>query len=141
MLKRKMTKPDRSSVAGNNVTYRQFLKTSLSDHVPNHSSISRNRIDRLAGTDIIKKVFDEIVRRRTLIDGKTLCQRKYYEGSGAIPDGRMAQNIKKIACSRLDRLFSSISGLVERICADPGALQKPNIGLRPESSALFASFC
>jgi transposase len=58
-----------------NVAYRWFLGLGLTGQVPDHSTISRNRIDRFAGTDIFQEVFDEIVMqaiRKKLVDGKTL---------------------------------------------------------------------
>lgn len=58
-----------------NVAYRWFLGLGLSGQVPDHSTISRNRIDRFAGTDIFQEVFDEIVKQaicKRLVDGKTL---------------------------------------------------------------------
>ena len=44
-----------------NVAYRWFLGLSLTDEVPDHSTISQNRRRRFKGTDIFQKVFDEIV--------------------------------------------------------------------------------
>lgn len=58
-----------------NVAYRWFLGLGLNDSVPDHSTISRNRTERCAGTGIFQKVFDEIVLqaiRNGLIDGRTL---------------------------------------------------------------------
>lgn len=58
-----------------NVAYRWFLGLGLTGAVPDHSTISRNRIDRFAGTDIFQEIFDEIVLQaiaKKLVDGKTL---------------------------------------------------------------------
>lgn len=44
-----------------NVAYRWFLGVGLSGSVPDHSTISRNRNDRFAGTEIYQEIFDEIV--------------------------------------------------------------------------------
>ncbi len=58
-----------------NVAYRWFLGLGLTGQVPDHSTISRNRIDRFAGTNIFQEIFDEIVMqaiRKKLVDGKTL---------------------------------------------------------------------
>lgn len=58
-----------------NTAYRWFLGLGLTERVPDHSTISRNRIDRFAGTGIYQEIFDEIVlqsMKRKLIDGKTL---------------------------------------------------------------------
>lgn len=58
-----------------NVAYRWFLGLGLTGSVPDHSTISRNRNERFAGTDVYQQVFDEIVVQaieHKLIDGKTL---------------------------------------------------------------------
>lgn len=58
-----------------NTAYRWFLGLGLTQKVPDHSTISRNRIERFAGTQVYQEIFDEIVlqaMKRKLIDGKTL---------------------------------------------------------------------
>jgi len=58
-----------------NTAYRWFLGLGLTGKVPDHSTISRNRIDRFAGTGVYQEIFDEIVlqaMKRKLIDGRTL---------------------------------------------------------------------
>lgn len=58
-----------------NVAYRWFLGLGLNDRIPDHSTISRNRTERFAGTGIFQEVFDEIVLqaiRKGIIDGRTL---------------------------------------------------------------------
>jgi len=58
-----------------NMAYRWFLGIGLSGSVPDHSTISRNRNERFAGTGIYQEIFDEIVLQameHKLIDGKTL---------------------------------------------------------------------
>lgn len=58
-----------------NVAYRWFLGLGLRGKAPDHSTISRNRIDRFADTGIYQEIFDEIVLQaigRKLIDGRTL---------------------------------------------------------------------
>ena len=56
-----------------------------------------------------------------------------------------AQNIKKIALllerEGLERLFSSIFGLIGRICAHLGALQKQNRASFSESITPMSSVC
>lgn len=42
--------------------YRWFLGLSLSDRVPDHSTISWNRNNRFKGTTVFQEIFDEIVR-------------------------------------------------------------------------------
>lgn len=58
-----------------NIAYRWFLGFSLTDKVPDHSTISQNRKRRFNGTDIFQRVFDEIVIQaisNKLVDGKIL---------------------------------------------------------------------
>jgi transposase len=44
-----------------NVAYRWFLGLSLTDTIPNHSTISQNRRRRFKGIDVFQKKFDEVV--------------------------------------------------------------------------------
>lgn len=58
-----------------NVAYRWFLGFSLTDKVPDHSTLSQNRKRRFKDINIFQNVFDEIVLQaisRNLVDGKIL---------------------------------------------------------------------
>jgi transposase len=58
-----------------NIAYRWFLGFSLTDKIPDHSTISQNRRRRFKGTDICQKIFDNIVLQAIshgLVEGKTL---------------------------------------------------------------------
>lgn len=58
-----------------NVAYRWFLGFSLTDKIPDHSTISQNRRRRFKNTNIIQQVFDNIVLQaiaKGLVEGKTL---------------------------------------------------------------------
>jgi transposase len=58
-----------------NVAYRWFLGFSLTDKIPDHSTISQNRARRFKGTNIVQEIFDNIVRQamgHSLVEGKTL---------------------------------------------------------------------
>ena len=58
-----------------NVAYRWFLGYSLTDRIPDHSTISQNRIRRFKDTDIPQKIFDKIVQMAMshgLVSGKVL---------------------------------------------------------------------
>jgi transposase len=58
-----------------NVAYRWFLGFSLTDKVPDHSTISQNRRRRFKGTTIVQDIFDKIVHQamgHNLVEGKTL---------------------------------------------------------------------
>lgn len=58
-----------------NIAYRWFLGFSLTDEVPDHSTLSRNRTKRFNESDIYQKIFDNIVKQaidKKLISGKIL---------------------------------------------------------------------
>ncbi|WP_371932413.1 IS1182 family transposase [Bacillus sp. WLY-B-L8] len=58
-----------------NVAYRWFLGFSLSDTVPDHSTISWNRRTRFIHTNIFEEIFDEIVHQATehrMVGGRAL---------------------------------------------------------------------
>lgn len=58
-----------------NLAYRWFLGLGVAGKVPDHSTISRNRIDRFAGTELYQEIFDAIVLQamgKNLVDGKTI---------------------------------------------------------------------
>ncbi|CDF58082.1 IS1182 family transposase [Thermobrachium celere] len=58
-----------------NVAYRWFLGFSLTDKIPDHSTISQNRRRRFKNTDIAQKIFDNIVLQAIshgLVEGKIL---------------------------------------------------------------------
>jgi transposase len=58
-----------------NMAYRWFLGLGLTDPVPDHSTISQNRIRRYNDTDVFQEIFDEIVRQAIgsgLVGGKHL---------------------------------------------------------------------
>lgn len=58
-----------------NVAYRWFLGLGLTDPVPDHSTISQNRIRRYNDSDVFQEIFDEIVRQAIksgLVGGKYL---------------------------------------------------------------------
>jgi transposase len=58
-----------------NIAYRWFLGFSLSDTIPDHSTISWNRRTRFVHTNIFEEIFDEIVRQATerrMVGGRAL---------------------------------------------------------------------
>ena len=58
-----------------NVAYRWFLGYSLTDDIPDHSTISKNRNGRFKDSDIFQKIFDNIVQqaiKRGLVGGKVV---------------------------------------------------------------------
>lgn len=58
-----------------NVAYRWFLGFSLTDKIPDASTLSQNRRRRFNESDVYQDIFDEIVRqamRKSLVSGKVL---------------------------------------------------------------------
>ena len=58
-----------------NVAYRWFLGFSLSDRVPDHTTISWNRRTRFVHTNIFEEIFDEIVQQASahgMVGGRAL---------------------------------------------------------------------
>ena len=58
-----------------NLAYRWFLGYSITEKIPDSSTISQNRIRRFKGTDIPQKIFDNIVfqaMEKDLVGGKIL---------------------------------------------------------------------
>ena len=58
-----------------NAAYRWFLGLTFSDKVPDHSTISWNRTNRFAGTNVFQEVFDEVVRlavEHRMVGGRVL---------------------------------------------------------------------
>jgi transposase len=58
-----------------NIAYRWFLGFSLTDKIPDHSTISQNRRRRFKDTDVAQQIFDNIVFQaisQRLVEGKIL---------------------------------------------------------------------
>jgi len=58
-----------------NVAYRWFLGLSLTDKVPNASTLSQNRIRRFNESDVYQNIFDNIVEqamKKRMVSGRTL---------------------------------------------------------------------
>lgn len=58
-----------------NVAYRWFLGLSLTDKIPDASTLSQNRIRRFNDSDVYQQIFDEIVlqaMKKKLVGGHTL---------------------------------------------------------------------
>src|SRR6266581_3930982 len=58
-----------------NLAYRWFCRLGLQDQVPDHSTFSKNRHGRFRDCDLLRKLFDTVVRRCMavgLVDGAAL---------------------------------------------------------------------
>lgn len=81
-----------------NVAYRWFLGLGLRGKAPDHSTISRNRKERFAGTGVYQEIFDEIVLqaiRGKLAEGKTLYTDSTHLKANANPNKYRKRKVKK----------------------------------------------
>ena len=86
-----------------NTAYRWFLGLGLTGKVPDHSTISRNRIDRFEGTGVYQEIFDKIVLQAVDRWQDALHGHRYarFRGIAKVQEqclmSACAQNMKKIA--------------------------------------------
>jgi len=95
-----------------NVAYRWFLGLGLRDRVPDHSTISRNRKERFAGTGIYQEIFDEIVLqaiRRKMVDGNTLYTDSTHLKANANPNKYRKRKVKKSTRSYMKELDEAVN--------------------------------
>ncbi|MCX8085081.1 MAG: IS1182 family transposase, partial [Calditerrivibrio sp.] len=95
-----------------NVAYRWFLKLSLTDPIPHHSTISQNRKRKFNGTNIMQDIFDEIVLlgiKNGLIEGKTLFTDSTHLKANANKHKFTRQKVKESTKTYLDELDDAIS--------------------------------
>ncbi len=95
-----------------NVAYRWFLDLGLRGKAPDHSTISRNRQERFAGTGIYQEIFDEIVLqaiRHKLVDGKTLYTDSTHLKASANRNKHEKQMVEKSTRSYLDELEDAVN--------------------------------
>ncbi len=81
-----------------NIAYRWFLGFSLSDTIPDHSTISWNRRTRFIHTNIFEEIFDEIVRQATehrMVGGRALMTDSTHIGLPMLIKISLYINIKK----------------------------------------------
>jgi len=94
-----------------NVAYRWFLGLGFRDRVPDHSTISRNRTERFADTNIFQEIFDEIVIQaisKGLIEGKTLYTDSTHLKANANKNRYSKKQVKKSNRRYLDELDAEI---------------------------------
>lgn len=95
-----------------NVAYRWFLGMGLRDKAPDHSTISRNRQERFAGTGIYQEIFDEIVLqaiRRKLVDGQTLYTDSTHLKANANRNKFRKQMVEKSTRNYLEELEKAVN--------------------------------
>jgi transposase len=95
-----------------NVAYRWFLGMGLRDKAPDHSTISRNRQDRFAGTGVYQEIFDEIVLqaiKHKLVEGKTLYTDSTHLKASANKNRHEKQLVQKSTRSYMDELNEAVN--------------------------------
>lgn len=94
-----------------NVAYRWFLGFTLTDKVPDSSTLSQNRRRRFKESTIYQEVFDEIVLlavKKRLVDGKTLYTDSTHLKANANKHKFKKEVVRKSTRSYLDELDAAI---------------------------------
>ena len=95
-----------------NVAYRWFLNLSLTDKVPDHSTISQNRRRRFNGTDVFRKMFDDVVHyaySHKFIDGTTL----YTDSTHLKANANKKKFVREIVCENTKAYLEELDQAVE----------------------------
>lgn len=95
-----------------NVAYRWFLGMGLRDKAPDHSTISRNRQDRFAGTGIYQEVFDQIVLQaieHKLVEGKTIYTDSTHLKASANKNRYQKQLVEKSTRGYIEELDEAVN--------------------------------
>ena len=95
-----------------NVAYRWFLGLSLTDKVPDASTLSQNRRRRFEGTDIEQRIFDEIVEQaldQGLIGGKALYTDSTHLKANANKNRHSTHEVVIAPMAYLDELNGAIA--------------------------------
>jgi transposase len=114
-----------------NIAYRWFLGLSLTDKVPDHSTISQNRRRRFNGSDIFQSIFDEIVNQAVdhgLVQGKILYADSTHIKANANKNKFIKQEIQKSVKDYVEELDSAVDE--DRINHGKEPLKKKNIPLK-----------
>lgn len=94
-----------------NIAYRWFLGFSLTDKVPDHSTISQNRRRRFNGTDIAQQIFDNIVLQamsHKLVEGKVLYTDSTHLKASANKKKFMEEQVEKSVKDYVEELDKAI---------------------------------
>jgi transposase len=94
-----------------NVAYRWFLGLSLTDPIPDHSTLSQNRRRRFKDSDIAQKIFDNIVIQaisHKLIDGKILYTDSTHLKANANKRKLVEKEVSKSVKDYVDELEKAI---------------------------------
>jgi len=95
-----------------NIAYRWFLGLSLTDRVPDHTTISWNRRTRFKNTDVFQEIFDEIVRlaiQHRMVGGRVLISDSTHLKANANKRKFKKQVIEKTSRAYLKDLEAAIN--------------------------------
>lgn len=95
-----------------NVAYRWFLRLSLTDKVPDASTLSQNRIRRFNGTDVFQRVFDRIVEQaiaKRLIGGRVL----YTDSTHLKASANKNKSINKLVAASTSAYVEQLNAAIE----------------------------
>lgn len=110
-----------------NVAYRWFLGLSITDKIPDHSTISRNRIERFKDTNVSQKIFDEIVMQaisHDFVSGKVLYTDSTHLKANANNKKFVKEQVEKSVKDYVTELDQAIEE--ERIKHNKKPLKKKN---------------
>jgi transposase len=112
-----------------NIAYRWFLGFSLTDKVPDHSTISQNRRRRFKDTDISQQIFDNIVLQaisHKLVDGKILYSDSTHLKANANKRKLIEKEVERSVKDYVEELDKAIDE--DRVAHDKKPLKKtPNL--------------
>jgi transposase len=114
-----------------NIAYRWFLGLSLTDKVPDHSTISQNRRRRFNGTGIFQKIFDNIVLQameKGLVQGKILYSDSTHIKANANKNKFIKQEVEKSVKEYVEELEKAVDE--DRTTHGKEPLKKKNIPLK-----------
>jgi transposase len=95
-----------------NVAYRWFLDLSLTDKVPDASTLSQNRRRRFEGSDIEQVIFDQVVEQaieKGLIGGEVLFTDSTHLKANANKHRHQAHEVEQTPMAYLDELNEAIN--------------------------------
>lgn len=114
-----------------NVAYRWFLGLSLTDKVPDHSTISQNRRRRFNNTTVFQDIFDHIVQQaidNKMVSGKVLYTDSTHLKANANKNKFSKEEVTKSVKEYIKELDSDIEK--DRIAHDKKPLKKKTMRLK-----------
>ena len=120
-----------------NLAYRWFCRLGLDGHVPDHSTFSKNRHGRFRESDLLRRVFETVLRRcirEGLVGGEAFAidaslikadanRQKGIEGEKGLPPEATGRAIKEYMAVLDDEAFGAATDVVPKFVspADPAA--------------------